>query len=227
MARARPAPDRGTKVPMIRVFLLDDHEVVRAGVRDMLQRDGDIEVIGESRSAVEATHRIPASRPDVAVLDARLPDGNGIDAAGRCLGRPLDPGPDPHLLRGRRGLFAAIMAGRLRVRPQADPRPTWSTRPGESPVDSPCWTRPSPNGYWSASATAWTNRPTEVPDRTGAAHPGPRRRGPDQPGDRGQDVPGREDGQELRLQPAGEAGPGAAHPGGRPRPQLLGEGRTG
>jgi len=63
----------------IRVFLLDDHEVVRRGLRDLLEAGGDIEVVGESGSAVEAQRRIPALRPHVAVLDARLPDGSGID----------------------------------------------------------------------------------------------------------------------------------------------------
>jgi len=97
---------------MIRVFLLDDHEVVRAGVRDMLQRDGDIEVIGESGSAVEATHRIPALRPDVAVLDARLPDGNGIDVCREV--RSVDPSIQGLILTSYEddeALFAAIMAG--------------------------------------------------------------------------------------------------------------------
>jgi len=53
---------------MIRVFLLDDHEVVRRGLADLLLAAGDIEVVGESGSAVEAARRIPALRPDVAVL---------------------------------------------------------------------------------------------------------------------------------------------------------------
>ena len=61
------------------MFLLDDHEVVRRGLADLLTSSGDIEVVGESGSAQEAARRIPALRPDVAVLDARLPDGNGID----------------------------------------------------------------------------------------------------------------------------------------------------
>src|SRR3954470_24672043 len=97
---------------MIRVFLLDDHEVVRAGVRDMLQHDGDIEVIGESGSAVEASHRIPALRPDVAVLDARLPDGNGIDVCRDV--RSVDPTIKGLILTSYEddeALFAAIMAG--------------------------------------------------------------------------------------------------------------------
>jgi DNA-binding NarL/FixJ family response regulator len=62
----------------IRVFLLDDHEVVRVGVRDLLESDGDIEVVGEASTAAEALTRVPAVRPDVAVLDVRLPDGDGV-----------------------------------------------------------------------------------------------------------------------------------------------------
>ncbi len=62
----------------IRVFLLDDHEVVRRGVAAMLESEGDIEVVGEAGSAEQALARIPALTPDVAVLDVRLPDGDGI-----------------------------------------------------------------------------------------------------------------------------------------------------
>jgi two-component system, NarL family, response regulator DevR len=97
---------------MIRVFLLDDHEVVRAGLRELLQQDGDIEVVGESGSAVEATWRIPALRPDVAVLDARLPDGNGIDVCREV--RSVDPEIKGLILTSYeddQALFAAIMAG--------------------------------------------------------------------------------------------------------------------
>ena len=63
---------------MIRVFLLDDHEVVRRGVRELLESEGDIEVVGEAASAAEAMVRVPAVRPQVAVLDVRLPDGDGV-----------------------------------------------------------------------------------------------------------------------------------------------------
>jgi two-component system, NarL family, response regulator DevR len=97
---------------MIRVFLLDDHEVVRAGVREMLQQGGDIEIVGESGSAVEATHRIPALRPDVAVLDARLGDGNGIDVCREV--RSVDPSIKGLILTSYEddeALFASIMAG--------------------------------------------------------------------------------------------------------------------
>ena len=97
---------------MIRVFLLDDHEVVRRGLADLLQAEGDIEVVGESGLAVEATHRIPALRPDVMILDARLPDGNGIDVCRDT--RAVDPTIKGLILTSYEddeALFAAIMAG--------------------------------------------------------------------------------------------------------------------
>jgi len=64
--------------PRISVFLLDDHEIVRRGLRDLLAAEPDIEVIGEAGTAVSALHRVAALRPDVAVLDVRLPDGDGV-----------------------------------------------------------------------------------------------------------------------------------------------------
>ncbi len=97
---------------MIRVYLLDDHEVVRRGIRDLLEQEGDIEVVGESGSAVEATRRIPALRPHVAVLDGRLPDGSGIDVCREV--RSVDPEIRALILTSYdddEALFAAIMAG--------------------------------------------------------------------------------------------------------------------
>ncbi|HEX3003372.1 MAG TPA: response regulator transcription factor, partial [Angustibacter sp.] len=73
----------------IRVFLLDDHEIVRRGLRELLEREDDIEVVGESGEAEQARRRIPALRPDVAILDARLPDGSGIDVCRDV--RSIDP----------------------------------------------------------------------------------------------------------------------------------------
>jgi len=65
--------------PELRVFVVDDHEVVRRGVRDMLNAVDGIAVVGEASMVAEALARVPASRPDVAVLDVRLPDGNGVE----------------------------------------------------------------------------------------------------------------------------------------------------
>jgi two-component system, NarL family, response regulator DevR len=62
----------------VRVFLLDDHEVVRRGISDLLDAEPDLQVVGEASTAREALARIPALRPDVAVLDVRLPDGDGV-----------------------------------------------------------------------------------------------------------------------------------------------------
>lgn len=71
----------------VTVFLVDDHEVVRRGLIDLLAADPDLEVVGEAGSVAEALARIPAARPDVAVLDVRLPDGNGIELCRDLLSR--------------------------------------------------------------------------------------------------------------------------------------------
>ena len=96
----------------ISVFLLDDHEVVRHGLRALLESAGDITVVGESGLAVEATSRIPALHVDVAVLDARLPDGSGIEVCRTV--RAVDPTIKALILTSYdddEALFAAIMAG--------------------------------------------------------------------------------------------------------------------
>jgi two-component system response regulator DevR len=98
--------------PRIRVFLLDDHEIVRRGLRDLLEAEDDLVVVGESDSAGEAERIIPVLRPDVAVLDARLPDGSGIDVC-RTI-RSKDPSIQALILTSyddEQALFAAIMAG--------------------------------------------------------------------------------------------------------------------
>ena len=94
------------------VFLLDDHEVVRRGLRELLETTSDISVIGESASASEATRRIPALRPDVAIFDARLPDGSGIDTCREV--RSVDPGIKGLILTSYddgQALAAAVLAG--------------------------------------------------------------------------------------------------------------------
>lgn len=97
---------------MIRVFLLDDHEIVRRGLADLIGLEKDMEVVGEAGSTAEALHRIPASRPDVAVLDVRLPDGSGVEV---CRDIRSDM-PDVRCLMltsyaDDEALFDAIMAG--------------------------------------------------------------------------------------------------------------------
>ena len=97
---------------MIRVFLLDDHEVVRRGVAALLGAEDDIEVIGEAGTAESALARIPALKPDVAVLDVRLPDGNGVDVCREVRSRL--PGLTCLMLTSYAdddALFDAVMAG--------------------------------------------------------------------------------------------------------------------
>ncbi len=96
----------------IRIFLLDDHEIVRRGLRDLFEAEDDFVVVGESGSAVEAQSRIPALRPHVAVLDGRLPDGSGVEVC-RSI-RSVDPTIQALILTSYdddEALFAAIMAG--------------------------------------------------------------------------------------------------------------------
>ena len=104
-------PVEFTLVP-IRVFLLDDHEVVRAGLRSLLEADGGFEVVGEAATAAEALDRIPPTRPDVALLDVRLPDGSGVEVCRDI--RSSWPDVSCVMLTSYaddEALFAAIMAG--------------------------------------------------------------------------------------------------------------------
>jgi DNA-binding NarL/FixJ family response regulator len=96
----------------IRVFLLDDHEVVRRGLQQLLESEGDIEVVGDAGTAEAALARIPALKPDVAILDARLPDGNGVEVCRQV--RSALPEIRAIILTSYdddEALFAAIMAG--------------------------------------------------------------------------------------------------------------------
>jgi two-component system response regulator DevR len=96
----------------IRVFLLDDHEVVREGLRSLLESDPDIAVVGDASTAAEALTRIPLAHPDVAILDVRLEDGSGIEVC-RDVRSAL-----PHVVclmltsyADDEALYASVMAG--------------------------------------------------------------------------------------------------------------------
>lgn len=101
-----------TEPRQIRVFLLDDHEVVRQGLTSMLESQPDMVVVGEAATAAQALARVPAVRPDVAVLDVRLPDGDGVSVC-RELRQTL---PDLACLMltsygDDEALFESVMAG--------------------------------------------------------------------------------------------------------------------
>ena len=110
------APDEGPTTRdrdgRIRLFLLDDHEVVRRGLKDLFTSEDDMEVVGESGSAREAEARIPALHPHVALLDVRLEDGSGVEVC-RSI-RSVDSSIKAVILTSYNdddALFAAIMAG--------------------------------------------------------------------------------------------------------------------
>ncbi|GAB2971434.1 response regulator transcription factor [Amycolatopsis acidiphila] len=96
----------------ISVFLLDDHEVVRAGLKTLLESEPDLRVAGEAGTAAEALARIPPAKPDVAILDVRLPDGEGVSVC-----RDIRALPDPPAClmltsySDDEALFGAILAG--------------------------------------------------------------------------------------------------------------------
>ena len=102
----------GDRDAPITVFLLDDHEIVRRGVADVLETDPGLTVIGEAKNAAEALARVPALRPDVAVLDVRLPDGDGVSVCRELRSKM----PDLKVIMltsysDDEALFEAIMAG--------------------------------------------------------------------------------------------------------------------
>ncbi|MBV8463730.1 MAG: response regulator transcription factor [Acidimicrobiales bacterium] len=96
----------------VRVFLLDDHELVREGIRTLLESDEDIEVVGEAATAAEALARIPLAKPDVAILDVRLDEGNGIEVCREA--RSVRPEMACLMLTSfsdDEALYASVMAG--------------------------------------------------------------------------------------------------------------------
>ncbi len=96
----------------VRVFLLDDHELVRRGIRDLLWAEDDMSVVGDASTAEEALERIPQSSPDVAILDVRLGEGSGIEVCREI--RSAHPKVACVMLTSfadDEALFASIMAG--------------------------------------------------------------------------------------------------------------------
>jgi two-component system, NarL family, response regulator DevR len=96
----------------VRVFLLDDHELVREGIRTLLESDEEIEVVGEAGTAEEALTRIPLAQPDVAILDVRLEEGSGIEVCRDV--RSALPGLACLMLTSfadDEALYASVMAG--------------------------------------------------------------------------------------------------------------------
>ena len=111
MGTLADAPSQNGTVT-VRVFLLDDHEVVRRGVRELLEAEDDLEVVGEAGTAEEAYARIPATKPNVAILDVRLPDGDGVEVCREL--RSKHPEIACLMLTSfadDEALFSAIMAG--------------------------------------------------------------------------------------------------------------------
>src|ERR1700730_2166897 len=102
----------GSAQKTIRVFVLDDHELVRMGIKDLLDAEPDMKVVGEAATAESAVNRVPLLGVNVAVLDVRLPDGNGVEVCREI--RSVSPGTACLMLTGYgddRALLAAIMAG--------------------------------------------------------------------------------------------------------------------
>ena len=185
----------------IAVFLMDDHEIVRRGVRDLLEAEPDITVVGEAGTASSALARIPALKPDVAVLDVRLPDGDGVSVCREIRSRM----PEVACLMltsfgDDEALFDAIMAGaagyvlkQIRGTDLVGAVRTVAAGPVDArpargqPADGPA-ARPVARKRSAGRAV-----------RAGAQDPGADRGGADQPADRRADVPGREDREELRV----------------------------
>ena len=143
-----------------RVFLVDDHEIVRRGLRELLESVDGFEVVGEAGTAGEARRRIPAVRPDVAVFDVRLPDGSGVDVCRdvrsadpsiaalvltsfddeRALSTAILAGASGYLLKDIRGnglieAIRAVAAGRNLISPAkaARVRASWAAETSEDP----------------------------------------------------------------------------------------------
>lgn len=126
---------------MVKVFLVDDHEVVRRGLVDLLGADPELDVVGEAGSVAEAMARVPAARPDVAVLDVRLPDGNGIELCRDLLSRM----PDLRCLiltsyTSDEAMLDAILAGASDMSSKTSREWSWRAPSKMWALDGRCWT---------------------------------------------------------------------------------------
>lgn len=174
---------------MVTVFLVDDHEVVRRGLIDLLGADPELDVVGEAGSVAEALARIPALRPDVAVLDVRLPDGNGIELCRELLSRM----PELRCLiltsfTSDEAMLDAILAAPAATSSRTSRAWSWPVPSKTSAPDARCWTT-APRQH--DGQTAWRHRQARSTVRalgTGAHAAEPARRGPDQQADRRPDV---------------------------------------
>ena len=215
---AGDATPGGEAAKPIAVFLLDDHEIVRAGVRDLLETDPGIVVVGEAGTAASALARIPALRPDVAILDVRLPDGDGVTVCRDIRSRM----PEVACLMltsfsDEEALLDAVMAGAAgymlkQIRGLDLVKAVRTLAAGQSMLD--------PMAAGQLMARLRDKQPEARSagrtDRAGAQDPGADRRRADQPADRRAAVPGREDGEELRVRALRQTGHGTPRAGRRP-----------
>ncbi|EON33519.1 DNA-binding response regulator [Gordonia terrae C-6] len=202
---------------MIRVFLVDDHEIVRRGLVELLESDPDLEVVGEAATVAQALARVPAVRPDVAVLDVRLPDGSGIELCRELLSSvdglhclmltslTDDEAMMDAILAGASGYVIKDITGMELARAIAE------VGAGRSPAGQP--RRRGADGSTARPAGCRRTAPRR-PQRAGPYAPRPARGGSDEPTNRRADAPRREDGQELRLATARQTRDGTADPGG-------------
>src|SRR4051812_38790334 len=181
---------------MVTVFLVDDHEVVRRGLIDLLSADPELDVIGEAGTVSHALAQIPALRPDVAVLDVRLPDGNGIELCRDLLSRM----PELRCLMltsftSDEAMLDAILAGASGyvvkdIKGMELAQAIKEVGAGRSLLDN----RAGGSADGEVARGRRTFGSVVGTQRSGACAAGPARRGPDQQANRGQDVRRRENG---------------------------------
>lgn len=143
----------------IRVFLLDDHEVVRRGVHDLLDDEPDINVVGEAATAEQALVRVPALRPHVAVLDVRLPDGDGVSVCREL--RSHMPELACLMLTSfddEEALLDSIMAGASGYVLKQIQGSDLVSAVRTVAAASPCWTPTPPPGCWRVCAEVRSRR---------------------------------------------------------------------